>query len=60
MATENATPSAAAKKAAKAVMTELKDRRGIRQAIDDCDSDVIKELTTTLAQIIDKQMGAAK
>lgn len=60
MAIQETTPSAAAKKAAKSVMTELKGRRGIGDALEECDSDVIKELTKTLAEIIDKQMKPAQ
>lgn len=40
-------------------MTELKGRSGIRQALDSCDSDIIKELTQTLAEIIEKKMAKA-
>lgn len=46
-----------AKRAAKAVFADLSDRRGFRQALDECDADVIKEIKTTIADIIAKEMA---
>lgn len=51
------TVSPKAKRAAKEVLRNLNDRRGIRQALDECDAEVIKELTAELAAIIEKEMA---
>ena len=51
------TVSPQAKLAAKEVLRNLNDRRGIRQALDECDAGIIKELTETIAAIIEKEMA---
>jgi hypothetical protein len=42
---------AALEKAAEAILKNLKDRRGIRQAIEQCDADVQAEIGRTLAAV---------
>ena len=46
------TMAAIAKKsqrAAKAILNDLEGRRGIRQALEECDAETIKEIKTTIA-----------
>ena len=53
------TMAAIAKKsqrAAKAILTDLEGRRGIRQAVDECDAETIKEIKTTIANLVYEEM----
>ena len=49
---ETVSPNAEA--AAKEILENLKDRRGLRQEIEHFDDDVVEELINTIASIIDK------
>ena len=53
------TMAAIAKKsqrAAKAILTDLEDRRGIRQALEECDAETIEEIKTTIANLVYEEM----
>lgn len=45
------------KKAATAVLAELRGRRGFRQTLDECDDDIVQEIKDTLARIIAQEMA---
>jgi hypothetical protein len=45
-----------AERAAKAILKNLLDRRGIKQEIEACEPDVIEELVNTMAVLIDKSL----
>ena len=46
-----------AKKAALAIIRDLIDRRGLRQAWDSIDADIRKEIQSTWAALIDAETG---
>lgn len=45
------------KKAATAVLAELSGRSGFRQALDECDAGIVREIKDTLARIIAQEMA---
>ena len=53
------TMAAIAKKsqrAAKAILTDLEGRLGIRQALEECDAETIEEIKTTIANLVYEEM----
>lgn len=49
-------PSIGSMNIAKAIMDDLLDRRGIRQAIEECDDEVREEILHTMASIIEEHI----
>ena len=43
-------------RAAKAILTDLESRRGIRQALEECDAETIEEIKTTIANLVYEEM----
>lgn len=52
------TPRAKAKRILAAIMADLTDRRGIRQAFEGIDDEVMAELRETLIAIIEKELAS--